>query len=887
MFNKKRKDPEHKRLPSARYSELKQLDSYYNSLLLISKYPHKKGKEKRKIVSEIRKNFDTICGFDASELLITENKKLVVEAIMNQLDKNFEKAIQLYDRSVMLADQNNLHQDKEIACELATSLCKSCGFNVIAENYQLESPSGISSNSTADGTPEKKHVKDNDEQKNDSLTITLESLDISTVINSSHLISSEIILERLLSQLLKILLENAGAEKAYLLLENNGSLFIHAIGSPEKIEIYNKPIEAKAFKGIPLTVINYVKRTLETVVLDNAANNSIFTGDPCIIENNIRSILCYPLIKQQHLTGIVYLENSLASGAFIPDRVELIKLISTQATISIENSLLFEKELKIEMELQEQYEEIQAQYEEMEAMNEELQETTTELFDANNSLAIFKKFTEESAQGMGMTDLKGNLTYANPALVAMLGHDNDSTVTGEDLSQFYPKEMQKRVTGEIFSQIIKGKEWIGELEINSRDKNRTPVIQGFFTIKDGTGDPVYLATILTDMSEQKKLEEQLFQAQKMEAIGTLAGGIAHDFNNLLTAIIGYCDMILLDMDSSDKHSFDIQEILKAAKRSSSLTHQLLAFSRKQILVPKIMDVNHVVRNMTKMLSRLIGENVELNTFLMEEKNTINADRGQVEQVIMNLVVNARDAMPNGGSISITTGNKTITSNDVAGIPNSREGTFICLSIEDNGTGIDEKSLEKIFEPFYSTKGSGKGTGLGLSVVYGIIAQHEGWINIKSTPGKGTTFHVYLPSVLREAEFEPKEQTRPKHSKGNEERILLVEDQKEIIRFATKALTGNGYQVFQARDGNEAKKIFQEENGRFDLIFSDVVLPDTSGTQLVDYFNSLKPDIPALLSSGYTDEMSQWEAIRDRGIPFLEKPYSLQTLLDTISEVLNT
>ena len=394
-----------------------------------------------------------------------------------------------------------------------------------------------------------------------------------------------------------------------------------------------------------------------------------------------------------------------------------------------------------------------------------------------------------------------------------------------------------------------------------------------------------LMELAQSLDELKSTQTQLLQAQKMEAIGRLAGGVAHDFNNLLTAISGYAELLLSRGRLDESVRSDVEQIRKAAEQAAALTRQLLAFSRRQPLQSQVIDLNRVVAEMDALLRRLIGEDIDLVTILDDEEVFLKADAGQIEQVIINLVVNARDAMPEGGRLIVKTKNVVLDEDACASIPDARPGRFARLSIEDSGAGMPKEIVDQIFEPFFSTKEPGRGTGLGLAVVYGIVRQHGGWINVYSEPGHGTVFKIYLPAVEREAtEAEEECEARGKESAGVGQRILLVEDEEAVRDFAKRALSENGYVVVCASDADEAIGIFERERGDFELVFSDVVLPDKTGIQLADELLSRKPDLRVLLSSGYTDHKSQWPIVEERGYRFIQKPYSLPDLLGTVREM---
>ncbi len=386
--------------------------------------------------------------------------------------------------------------------------------------------------------------------------------------------------------------------------------------------------------------------------------------------------------------------------------------------------------------------------------------------------------------------------------------------------------------------------------------------------------------------EKENIQSQLRQSQKMEAVGRLAGGIAHDFNNLLTVITVGSDFLLNDIEEDDPKHQDVVEIKKATERATSLTRQLLAFSRRQVLEMEVLDLNSITSDMDKMLRRLVGEDVQLETILEPKLSPVKADRGSIEQVIMNIVVNARDAMPNGGKITVQTENVTLNEEDSLGILEARPGKFVRLSITDTGTGMDKEIREHIFEPFFTTKGKGKGTGLGLSTVYGIVEQNGGWVNVYSEVGQGSTFKVYLPVCSISSEDKNKltvETISVEELRGNGERILLVEDEDAIREVARRLLSTNGYLVITAASAEEALTIFEREDGNFHLVLSDVVLPNKSGVELVGQLLALKPELRIVLSSGYADEKAQLSAIREKGYPFIQKPYTTDKLLRSIKE----
>ena len=398
------------------------------------------------------------------------------------------------------------------------------------------------------------------------------------------------------------------------------------------------------------------------------------------------------------------------------------------------------------------------------------------------------------------------------------------------------------------------------------------------------GRPARLV-LATDVTERKMLETQFRQAQKMEAIGKLAGGIAHDFNNLLTAIIGYTDMLGDSLDEGDARRKDVDEIRGAAIRAAGLTHQLLAFSRKQVLRPRVLDLNETVWKANNLLKRLIGENITLTTTLDTTLGAVTADPVQLEQVIVNLAVNARDAMPNGGQLTIETANAELDASYTAEHSVVTPGGYVLLAVSDTGIGMDDGTKARLFEPFFTTKGPGKGTGLGLSTVYGIVKQSGGFIWVYSEPGKGSTFKIYLPQVdaaLESISVSP----LPTDTNRGTETVLLVEDEPALRAVARRALEGHGYTVLEAGDVYVAIALANDHAGRIDAVVSDVVMPGMSGPDLARFLGETQPDLPFLFMSGYTDDAIVRHGVLEPGVAFLQKPFSPDALARKVRDLLH-
>jgi len=405
-----------------------------------------------------------------------------------------------------------------------------------------------------------------------------------------------------------------------------------------------------------------------------------------------------------------------------------------------------------------------------------------------------------------------------------------------------------------------------------------------FPIPDRSGRTAFLGGIGIDITERRQLEEQLRQSQKMEAIGRLAGGVAHDFNNLLTIISGYGRMVLDDLGMRHKLRPRVEEVLNAADRAAILTSQLLAFSRRQVVQPKVLALNHVISNLEKMLRRVIGEYIELRTILNPQLDQVKADGGQLEQVIMNLSVNARDAMPEGGTLTIETSN--VHWRKDTDPPESSARPYVRLSVRDTGVGMDLTTRSHLFEPFFTTKNRGKGTGLGLSTVYGIVKQHGGEIRVDSQPGVGTAFEIYLPVAEEAAAGEPVLQATEAAAKGTET-VLLVEDEIGVRQLARAILKHHGYRVLEAADAKEAIRLAQQARGPIHVLLTDVIMPLMSGRELVEQIKLLRADIRVIYMSGYTDDVLAYRGDLGADINFLQKPFAPEALAKKVREALES
>jgi PAS domain S-box-containing protein len=462
---------------------------------------------------------------------------------------------------------------------------------------------------------------------------------------------------------------------------------------------------------------------------------------------------------------------------------------------------------------------------------------------------------------------------------------------GQNLITFVSTEDYERARHNLMH--LGGGQTNREYRIIIKDGSSLDLDIGSDALRNEDGKPFGRVFVCRDITPRKlaeqertKLHEQLVQSQKMESVGRLAGGVAHDFNNMLTVIIGNSEMALQDIKTSDKLFAVLKEILNAGERSADLTRQLLAFARKQTINPKPLDLNDIVTKMLKMLQRLIGEDINLVWMPGQHLWSVNADPSQVDQIMVNLVVNSRDAIEDTGKITIETANAVYDEAYCKGRADCLPGEYVVLAVSDNGMGMSKDILKNIFEPFFTTKKSGQGTGLGLSTVYGIVRQNNGFVNVYSEPGQGTTFRIYLPRFVDENAMDEKDKDSYRIRRGTET-VLVVEDEAAVLNLSREMIEKLGYNVLAARTADEALSLVSDYEGKIDLILTDVVMPEMNGKDLARRIVSIRPDIKCLYMSGYTSNVIAHHGILDKDVRFIAKPFSLRDLAnhlrDTIDE----
>jgi PAS domain S-box-containing protein len=561
-------------------------------------------------------------------------------------------------------------------------------------------------------------------------------------------------------------------------------------------------------------------------------------------QHGLRSAYLVPIVHQDALLGVLAM-NGREPFDLDDEARDLLERFVGQAALAIRNARLYQE--------------------------------------ARRTRDFLRSIAEHSPAGIVTTDVRGRVTYWSPRTEELLGYRSDEML-GRPVA-----ELQRggRDAARALMRRLQAEDRIRdhEAEILAKDGRWVECRFSLALLRDSAGEAVGTLAILEDTSERKRLEAQLRQAQKMEAVGRLAGGIAHDFNNLLAVIMGHSDLIRSVLKKGDALAHDVEQIRRASERAASLTRQLLAFSRRQFLQPQVIDVSTLVGNLATMLRRLIAEDIQLDLRLDPEAGRVSADPGQLEQVIVNLAVNARDAMPQGGRLTLETAAEVLDQAFVSAHPGSATGPHVRLSIHDTGCGMGPDVLSHLFEPFFTTKEPGRGTGLGLSTVYGIVKQHRGYIDVVSEEGHGSTFAVYLPRVDTRPTAErpaPKERLKP----GSRETVLFVEDEVALRDLMHRVLVKGGYTVLAAGDGVEALAAVTGHAGPIDLVVTDVIMPRMSGPDLVGQLRSRQPGIRVLYVSGYTADQLRAQADLGREEMLLAKPFTSEGLLRKVREVLD-
>ncbi|HEX8992248.1 MAG TPA: ATP-binding protein [Anaerolineales bacterium] len=491
---------------------------------------------------------------------------------------------------------------------------------------------------------------------------------------------------------------------------------------------------------------------------------------------------------------------------------------------------------------------------------------------------------EQAAEEILITDTDGTLRYCNRFFEQATGYSRGE-VLGNNLRFLKSGAHDDELYRELWHSITDGKVWTGRLTNRRKDGSLYEVDATVSPIQDASGTLTGFVFAGHDVTERLRLESALRQSQKMEALGTLAGGIAHDFNNLMTIILGYCEVMRSALGSSSPLQKQVNEVYKAAEQANTLTRQLLAFSRRQRLQSSSLNLSQVLTDMSEMLRRLVSDDIELTILTDSALGLILANQGQIEQVIMNLVVNASHAMPRGGTLVVAAENARLEEGSSQLPSGGKPGTFVHLTVSDTGVGMAPEVKARIFDPFFTTKESGKGTGLGLAMVYGIVNQADGHIVVESEPEKGTTFHIYFPCAETAIVSDVRPQLVAQRQTRGSETVLVTDDQEGLCTLLCEILRNNGYSVLSAPNGREALRVLREHPGRIDLVITDMVMPQMGGRELAEALRLLQPQTKILCMSGYTDRAEDVNELLSQGHAFIEKPFTPDALLHKIRDVL--
>jgi len=591
------------------------------------------------------------------------------------------------------------------------------------------------------------------------------------------------------------------------------------------------------------TVIKTGQTYLSQNILEN---NRLAPWRDKVLEWGLRSLVSLPFKTEKgNVLGVLHVYSDLANG-FATEDISDLETFAQQCAVAL-----------------------------LSARNIE------DLRDANQRLTFHVK---RMPLGYIVWDGEFRVVEWNPAAERIFGWKQDEAMGKHPYGFIVPSDEQPHVAG-VWSKLLMGDESSYSLNVNVCKDGKTITCEWFnMPLRDASGSVTGVLSMVHDVTEKTQLERQLQTAQRMEAIGTLAGGIAHDFNNVLTGIIGFAEMLKIKISGNERALSDTNEILRCAERASTLTRQLLTYARRQIIEPVNLSPNKVITDLLKLVSKVVGEHIEIRTFLAKDLPTVHADAGQIEQVVMNLVLNARDAMPGGGQLLLETELVRLDAEYVRYHPYMKVGSYVVLTVSDTGVGMDQKTQERVFEPFFTTKGPDKGTGLGLAMVYGIVKQHNGFIHLYSEPGKGTTFKIYLPPV--EAAPDVSVPSKPSGIRCGTETVLLAEDDESVRMLVERTLMELGYTVLVARNGEEAVELFLKNRDKIDLAILDVVMPGKGGKAVFEEMHKARADLKVIFMSGYTANAVHESFILIAGIPFLSKPFGPDALARKVREVLD-
>jgi PAS domain S-box-containing protein len=828
---------------------------FYFTLALTSAFDSVSKKDRRLYRKIIRSNMRRLRLWSDNCPENFLHQRLLMEAELDRIEGRAPGAMDAYNRAISECRKNGYTNHEAIACETAGRFYISAKNNVAARALVSQAVSlyrewGATAKADALISEHRTLLGIFRERSGGSL---LGDIDYMTIVNSLQAISSVIILEELLKKLMKIVMENAGAERGLFITIENNRLIIRAEMTIESVETaVTGAASAENRKDLLAPVINYVKRTGESVVIDDARMEKNYSADEYVIVSQPVSILCLPVIRQTNLVGILYLENNMVAGAFTPERIEVLKLIASQAAISLENAIL--------------YNNLTREINERKKVEEALRESEDK----------YRLLVESMNEGLALLDTSGRIIYINSRLQDLLEHPREEFI-GHELKNFTHPDDHEKLDDELKSR-RSGKHAPYELRMKSKSGTILSMLVSPRPIFDDNGSFIGSFGIFTDITDRKKLEEEMLKSSKLESLGIFAGGIAHDFNNLLTAIIGNISLARMLMTSEEPYYEILFEAEKASLRARDLTQQLLTFSRGGAPIKKTSSVKDFIRDNADFL--LSGSNVVCKYDVPDGLWNVDMDEGQILQVIHNLIINASQAMPQGGEILVAAEN--LDSGRKRVLP-EKSRKFLKITVKDSGTGIPKESIPLIFDPYYTTKE--KGTGLGLTVAYSIIKKHDGYITVDSEIGKGTIISVFLPASDSPITEVKEEASLDFTGKG---RILLMDDEEIVLKVLSKMLSHIGFETELTHDGAEAISCYREAMAQkrpFDLVIMDLTIPGKmGGKETIAQLREIDPGVKAVVSSGYSNDpvMANYS---DHGfIGIVAKPYRIDDIKNILGKI---
>jgi PAS domain S-box-containing protein len=840
---------------------VEQIFRFFCSLVILSQHKTLGASDKEKNIKQVHayqdhmKMLSDLCP-DNYQTIYT-----LIEAEKARVTGHYWQAVQCYDKAIRSAQKYQLVLFEAIANELYARFWMEKGKEEFAKLYLTKTHYCYNKWGARRKVEEleKEYPQLFFSFRSDSPS-KADELDVSSIIKASQIISSEIDLKSLLSRIMTIIIKNAGAQKGVLVLDQNNELLIKAIslGVDDINVLQDKPIANS--EVLPEKIVRLVFRTGENIILSDVFADVRFSKDAYIVKNQPKSIFSIPIRYRDMISGVLYLENSLTTDAFTGDRLQVISLLANQAGISLENARLFKEKHR-------------------------------HLEEIKKSEERFKSVFQQAAVGVARVDLDGTWLEVNEKFCDIVGYSHKELLSKTFQDITHPDDLQTDLN--YIDQLLKAEIKTYSLEKRYFKKNGDVVWINLTVslMRDQNKEPDYFVSIVEDITEKKnaeqvlkEMERRLQQSQKMESIGVLAGGIAHDFNNLLYPIIGFAEMLKEDLPSDSHEHESAQEIFNAGKRGGDLVKQILAFSRQTEHKLSPVRFQKILAEVLKLTRSTIPSDIEIHQDIQMDCGLVMAEATQLHQIAMNLITNAYHAVENAsGIISVQLKEISMDGGELKDSP-LKPGQYAMLSVSDNGFGIPRNVINNIFEPYFTTKEKGKGTGLGLAVVHGIVKEHKGDIKVYSEEGKGTTFNVYIPLMKKPTETVMNDPGSVLPT--GTERILLVDDEESIVRLEKQMLERLGYSVSAFSNSLEGLETFTSNPDGYDLVISDMTMPNMTGDQLARELMSIRADIPIVICTGFSERINKEQAEANIIKGFLMKPIVKSEMAQMVRKVLD-